>query len=49
VLSCYDPGVVDRFLADPEALRTTPPDTGATPSEQVLDVLLRRLQIPRAA
>jgi UDP-N-acetylglucosamine 2-epimerase (non-hydrolysing) len=43
VLSCYDDEVVDRFLADPEVLRTSPPDSGSTPSEQVLDALLARL------
>jgi UDP-N-acetylglucosamine 2-epimerase len=43
VLSCYDDQIVDRFLADPEALRTSPPASGSTPSEQVLDALLARL------
>jgi UDP-N-acetylglucosamine 2-epimerase len=43
VLSDYDPAVVARFLADPEALRESPPDAGAAPSEQVLEALLSRL------
>ncbi len=43
VLSDYDPAVVTRFLADPEALRGSPPDAGAAPSEQVLEALLSRL------
>jgi UDP-N-acetylglucosamine 2-epimerase (non-hydrolysing) len=43
VLGGYDPDVVARFLADPEAHRTPPPDGGASPSERVLEVLLARL------
>jgi UDP-N-acetylglucosamine 2-epimerase (non-hydrolysing) len=43
VLSSYDPGVVQRFLADPGSLRTAPPDAGSTPSAQVLDAMLARL------
>lgn len=44
VLGGYDPDVVARFLADPEAHRTPPPDGGATPSERVLEVLMARLR-----
>jgi UDP-N-acetylglucosamine 2-epimerase (non-hydrolysing) len=44
VLGGYDPDVVARFLADPEAHRVPPPDAGAAPSERVLEVLLARLQ-----
>jgi UDP-N-acetylglucosamine 2-epimerase (non-hydrolysing) len=40
VLSGYDPGVVDRFLADPAAHRHGPATTVATPSAVVLDHLL---------
>ncbi len=43
VLARHDEATARRFLADPEALRTTPPDCGSTPSAQVLDTLLARL------
>ena len=43
VLARHDPAVARRFLADPEVLRTTPPDRGSTPSAQVLDTLLAQL------
>ena len=43
VLARHDEATARRFLADPEALRTTPPDTGSTPSAQVLETLLARL------
>jgi UDP-N-acetylglucosamine 2-epimerase (non-hydrolysing) len=43
VLSHYDDAAARRFFADPDALRTSPPDTGSTPSEQVLEALLARL------
>lgn len=43
VLSRYEPATVERFLAEPEALRSSPAVGGQAPSEQILDVLLRRL------
>jgi UDP-N-acetylglucosamine 2-epimerase (non-hydrolysing) len=43
VLTAYDPDVVDRFLADPEAFRRPPARDAVSPSEEILAVLLDRL------
>jgi UDP-N-acetylglucosamine 2-epimerase (non-hydrolysing) len=43
VLAQYDDATVQAFLADPQAHRRTPPVSGTTPSEQILDALLARL------
>jgi UDP-N-acetylglucosamine 2-epimerase (non-hydrolysing) len=43
VLSKYDTAVLDRFLADPEPLRRDPAPLDASPSQQILDVLLEEL------
>ncbi len=40
VLSRYDPAVVDRFVADPDAWRRPPADLGANPSAAVVDAVL---------
>ena len=40
VLGRYDQAVIDAFLADPQAYRRPPADTGARPSELVLAHLL---------
>ena len=43
VLSHYDGPTIDRFLADPQGLRRPPASLTASPSEQILDVLLAEL------
>jgi UDP-N-acetylglucosamine 2-epimerase (non-hydrolysing) len=44
VLSHYDPGVIDGFLDDTQRLRRPPASRAASPSEQILDVLLEELR-----
>lgn len=44
VLAHYDPGVVDDFLTDPERWRRAPLAPPASPSEQILEVLLDELR-----
>ena len=43
VLSQYDPTAIERFLSDPEPLRRGPAPLDASPSQQILDVLLEEL------
>ena len=40
VLSAYDPATIEDFLTDPDRYRHPPADTGARPSEVVLEHLL---------
>jgi UDP-N-acetylglucosamine 2-epimerase len=44
VVSHYDPATVNAFVADPQRLRRPPAPRTASPSEQILDVLLAELE-----
>jgi UDP-N-acetylglucosamine 2-epimerase len=49
VLSHYDPATIAAFLADPGRLAAPAADRGASPSAQILDVLLAELDAMRGA